>query len=171
MSWLTDDPTPIFIAGGTALLVLLVFLLKTGRGVILLAMAGVVLCIVAAIAIDAMVVTDREVVEQTLLSAAAAAESNNLDAVEKFISPSVPHLNGQARSWISQIILESVSINGIRIEIDDSKTPPVATANFWYVAHGRLKRGDTVHERVPGRLTVKLQKEGDRWLVTDYQRH
>jgi hypothetical protein len=171
MSWFTDNPMPVFVICGITLLVLLGLLLKTGRGVILLAMAGVMLCIVTAIVIDSLVVTDRELVEQTLYDAATAAETNNLDLMAKFISPSVPHLNGQIRSWISQAVLESVNLNSIDIEVNESKKPPTAVANFWFVARGHLKRGDTVYNNFPGRLTVNFQKEGTRWLVTDYQRH
>ena len=39
--WFTEDTTTLFIAGGIAIVVLLGFFFKTGRGALLLAMAGV----------------------------------------------------------------------------------------------------------------------------------
>src|SRR5262245_66549345 len=90
MTWLTEDPTPILIAGGIALIVLLVALLKTGRGVVLMAMVGVALLMGLALLIDKLVVTDRESAADVIYQAAAAAEENKPEVVLSFISPSAP---------------------------------------------------------------------------------
>jgi hypothetical protein len=173
MTWFTDNPTPIFIICGIALLVLLVFLLKTGRGVILLAMVGVVLCIVTAIVIDSIVVTDREQVEQTLFQAAALAEENKLEELlDLFISPSVPHIRGQARSWIAQASrIDDVSVSAIDITVNHKKNPSTARAEFRVYARGEAReRNNPFPFQYMTRMRVDFQREGDRWRVIDYQR-
>jgi hypothetical protein len=169
ITWFTEDPTPIFILGGIALAVLFVFLMKTGRGLVLVAMAGVAAIMGLAVLIDALVVTDRERVEEVIYHAAAAAERNDLDGVAAFVSPSAPQIKTEIRRWIGQLAIESVSIGGLDVTIDRTTSPQTATAKFWYVGQGKWRRGDTVHDRIPGKLKVNFRKEGDRWLVTDYE--
>jgi hypothetical protein len=169
ITWFTEDPMPIFILGGITLAVLLVFLLKTGRGAVLFAMAAVAAFMGMAVLIDALVVTDRERVENVIYKAAAAAERNDLDAVVGFVSPSAPQISAEIRHWISQLIVDSVSIGSLEVELDRSTNPPTATAKFWYIGQGKWRRGDTVHDRIPGKLKVDFRKEGDRWLVTGYE--
>jgi hypothetical protein len=168
--WFTEDPTPILIAGGITLIVLLVFLLKTGRGAILYAMAGVAFFMGLAVLIDKLVVTDRERIEKVIYDAAAAAERNELSAVANYISPSKPAIRSEIQRWIGQVTIESVTVGGLNVEVDRKSTPPTAIARFWFIGKGKLKRGDLAHDTFPGRLLVKFQKEGDRWLVTDYER-
>ena len=103
-TWLVEDPTPVYMLLGTlavalaagfwikrrrayvlgcglVLLTLGVFFLKSGRALILVAMAGVALLMGLAIVIDRVVVTDREQVANIIYDCAAAAERNDLDAV------------------------------------------------------------------------------------------
>ena len=169
ITWFTEDPLPVFILGGIALAVLLILLLKTGRGVVLIAMAATVAIMGLAVLVDALVVTDRERVEEVVYQAAAAAERNDLDGVAAFVSPTVKQIKADLRHWIGQLEIESVSIGGLAVSVDRTKTPLTATARFWYVGQGKWRHGETVHNRVAGRLKVDFRQEGNRWLVTDYE--
>ncbi|MCC7086812.1 MAG: hypothetical protein IT427_17580 [Pirellulales bacterium] len=172
MPWLTDDPFPIYAACGITLVVLLVLLLKTGRGVILVAMVGVLFCIIAASVIDRIVVTDRERVEQTLFEAAALAEQNRLDDLLNYISPSVLPLRLEARRWIGQASkIESVSVSAIDVTVDREKTPPTARAEFRVFVQGLARdRSNSFPFKYLQRIGVDFRLEGDRWMVVDYQR-
>ncbi len=169
ITWFTEDPTPVFILGGITLAVLLVLLMKTGRGVILFAMAATAAIMGLAVLIDALVVTDRERVENVVYQAAAAAERNDIDGVAALVSPSVTQIKADLRHWIGQLEIESVSIGGLDVSVDRTKQPPTATARFWYVGQGKWRHGETVHDRVAGKLKVDFRQEGNRWLVTDYE--
>jgi hypothetical protein len=169
ITWFTEDPTPIFILGGITLAVLFVYLMKTGRGMVLVAMAAVAAFMGLAVLVDAIVVTDRERVEDVVYQAAAAAERNDLDAVAAFVSPSAPQIKIDIRRWIGQLIIESVSIGSLDVEVDRTAGSPTATAKFWYIGQGKSRRGDTVHDRVPGKLKVDFRKEAEHWLVTAYE--
>src|SRR5215813_10738404 len=98
--WFTEDPTPILVGGGLILLVLGGFFLKSGRGIILLAMALVALTMGLAVLIDRLVVTDREAVANTIYDAAAMAERNDLNGVMEIISSDAPEVRAEARHWI-----------------------------------------------------------------------
>jgi hypothetical protein len=169
--WFTEDPTPILVGGGLMLLVLAGFFLKTGRGLVLVGMAVVAMVMGLAVLVDRLVVTDREAVANTIYQAAAAAERNDLNAVMDFISPSAPEVKAEARRWIGQAKVESVSISAMEVTLDRAAKPMTATAEFRVYATGQL-----TDRRMPypfnylSRLLVRLQHSGDRWLVTEYER-
>ena len=169
ITWFTEDPTPIFILGGIMLAVLFVHLMKTGRGLVLVAMAAVAAFMGLAVLVDALVVTDRERVENVIYEAAAAAEHNNLDAVAVFVSPSAPLIKADIRHWIGQLKIESVTIGGLDVSVDHTTSPPTAAAKFWYVGQGQWRRGVTVFERIPGKLKVDFRLENNQWRVIGYE--
>jgi hypothetical protein len=98
-TWFTENPLPILIGGGVVLLVLLVLLLKTGRGVILTAMLGVAVVMGLAVLIDRLVVTDRERIANVIYQGAAAAQRNDLDAIVDLISPSASDVRAASRDF------------------------------------------------------------------------
>jgi hypothetical protein len=116
-----------------------------------------------------LVLTDRERVENVIYQAAAGAERNDLDAVAAFVSPSAPQIKAEIRRWIGQMNIESVSIGSLEVTVDRTTGSPTATAKFWYIGQGKWRRGDTVHDRIPGKLKVDFRKEGEHWLVTGYE--
>ena len=73
MTWLVEDPTPTLVAAALIEAVLVLALVKTGRGVLLWAVGGVALLAVALLALEWLVVTDKEKVEETLSGAARAS--------------------------------------------------------------------------------------------------
>jgi len=172
ITWFTEDPTPIFILGGITLAALFVYLMKTGRGLVLVAMAAVAAFMGLAVLVDALVVTDRERVENVIYEAAAAAEHNDLNAVTAFVSSSVPQITADIRHWIGpngQLAIESVTIGGLDVSVDHTTSPPTAAAKFWYVGQGQWRSGVTVYERIPGKLKVDFRLENNQWRVIGYE--
>jgi len=172
MTWFTEDPTPILIAGGIALAVLLVLLLKTGRGIVLVAMGGVIVLMVLALLIDKFVVTDRERVANVIYQAAAAAEQNKPEVVLSFISPSAPGVKAEAQHWIGRAKkLETVNISAMEVTLDDKAQPPEATAEFRLFARGEVREGQSTYPgQYLGRVWVKLRREAEGWRVISYHR-
>src|ERR1051326_3688214 len=117
-TWFTENPLPILIGGGVALLVLLVLLLKTGRGLILTALLGVAVFMGLALLIDRLVVTDRERVADVINQGAAAAQRNDLDAIVNLISPSATDVRAEARRWVGQARLEEVTIAAMDVTLN-----------------------------------------------------
>ena len=169
MTWFTEDPRPVFVAGGIVLAVLLVLLLKTGRVIVMLAMAAVVLCLVLVAVIDRVVVTDREQVAILIEEGVAAARRNDEAAILAMISPSAPKMRDDARYWLGRIVIEDVDYYGLQVNEDETNDDLIARLAF--VAQGKLKRGDTIYDRIPGRLKITFRKEGDRWMIVEYERN
>lgn len=170
ITWFTEDPTPILVAGGIALFVLLGVLFKTGRGVILLAMAAVALCMALSVLIDCVVVTEREAVENVVYLGAEAAGKNDLAEVEQLISPSAEGLREQARRELSRMKFKSVSVGGLRVNTDHTTEPWSATARFLVRAEGDPQNVDPVYRNYAGRLKLDMKLENGQWRVTGYER-
>jgi hypothetical protein len=171
ITWFTENPTPILIMGGIAIVVLLVFFLRSGRAVLLMAMAGVALFMALTVLIDRLVVTDREQVANVIYQGAADAQRNDLNAIMAIISPSAAQVREEAQHWIGQAKLDDVSISAMDVELNRSANPLTATADFRVFAHGQiLDRGTPYPVNYPVHLTVHLQREPAGWLVTSYER-
>jgi hypothetical protein len=171
ITWFTEDPTMILVIGGLILLVLGGFFLKSGRVAILLAMAGVALVMGAAVVIDRLVVTDREAVANTIYDAAALAEKNDFKTLFGFISPSAPEVKAEAQRWIGGTKLKSVSISAMEVTVNHAAKPMTGTAEFRVFATGERSEKTVSYEgNYLTRLHVDLRKEGDRWMVTGYER-
>ncbi len=114
--------------------------------------------------------TERERVANVMYDAAAAAEQNRLEEVLQCISPAAPHITAEARQWIGQVHLDSVSIHQMDVTLDRATVPPTAVARFIVHAQGAARRGTTVYNNYVGRLRVTMQLENGRWRVIAYTR-
>ena len=166
VTWFTEDPTTLFIAGGVAIIVLLGFFFKSGRGVLLLAIGGVVLLMLLALLIDALVITDREAIENIIYKSAEAAEANRLNEIKEFIAPGASAVRAEADRWIGHIKLEWVSITAMRVDLNKTANPPKAEAVFRVLARGTMSdRNMTIGGGTSSLVTVDFVKQGDRWWV------
>jgi hypothetical protein len=174
LTWFTENPLPILICGAVVLLVLLVLLLKTGRGAILTAMLAVAVVMGLAVLIDRLVVTDREKIANVIYAGAAAAQRNDLEAVIDLISPDAAGVRAEARRWIGQgghARLDEVNITAMEVTLNRATNPPTGTARFRVFARGQvIDREGTFGGPYTEILTVHFRREGDRWMVTGYER-
>jgi len=169
-TWFTENPLPILIGGGVLLLVLLVMLLKTGRGVILTAMLGVAIIMGLALLIDRLVVTDRERVANLVYDAAAAAQRNEIEPIIANILPSATAIRAEARHWIGQAKLSDVTITNMRVDLDRAARPPAAMAVFRVIAKGEVRDRTAVYPGdYFGVITAHFVRQEGRWMLSDYQ--
>jgi hypothetical protein len=169
-TWFTENPLPILTGGGVVLLVLLVLLLKTGRGAILTAMLGVAILMGLAVLIDRLVVTDRERVANLVYEAAAAAQRNEIEPIIANILPSATAVRAEARRWIGQARLSDVTITNMRVDLDRGAKPPVATAVFRVIAKGEIRDRTAVYPGdYFGLITAHFVRSEDRWMLADYE--
>jgi hypothetical protein len=106
-----------------------------------------------------------------IYDAAAMAERNDLNGVMEIILPDAGEVKAEARHWIGQAKIESVSISAMEVTVDRTKKPMTATAEFRVFAIGQItEQHMTYPAKYLGRLHVDLRQSGGRWLVTSYQR-
>ena len=171
MSWLFEDPTMLIASGVLIEALLAVALVKSGRLVLLLAMAGVLALVLAGVFVERLVVTEREQIEATLDGVSRELEANNLEGVLSWIDPAADGMRQDVRARVSQARIREVRVFDLNIDINHYVTPPTAQAHFT----GRIR--GTYRGEAPAsgegmllrRLTVDFRQAGDRWLITDYQ--
>jgi hypothetical protein len=114
------------------------------------------------------IVTDREVITQTLHDGAKAVEGGDLDQIRSFI---VPESQGPLDAVDRHIVNAEVSLvelRDIEIEINDLTSPPQAHADFRVFVE-IMGKGDAagMKVRLNFPFSLELRKEGERWLVFD----
>ena len=168
MTALLEDPTPIILFGIVAEAVLGVILLRTGRAVLLWPMAGVLVLVLAGIGLERLVETDREQVEATLDRAAAAVAANDRDGLLVHIHPSASDTRrlvnwGFGLADFTDAKITHFEVLGFNYLIN----PPRAEVRINGMIHFKLRRGETPYPKRPLKMTLKLQRESDRWLIID----
>jgi hypothetical protein len=167
MAWLTEDPTVVLLALGVVAAGIIVAILKTGRGLYVIWLGGVVLLALLVIVIDRFVVTDREKVEDTLYCAAAALEANDIEATASYLAASGEALQREVRSRMRTMEVRKARIvSDLRIEFSPLEIPPKALATF--LGRVEIKATSVPLEQYLGRVRIHLVKEGDRWLVQSF---
>ncbi len=170
MNWLVEDPTPTLVGILLVEAVLTLALVKTGRGILFAAIAGVALLGAGLLALEWIVVTDKESVEDTLTAAAHALEANDPQAVIRFIDPASP-MRSRVAQEMSRVTINKASFSRLDVTFNRRVTPPTAEADFMGFINGRDRRGELPYENFAGRFVVHLRREGDAWLMTDYEMH
>ena len=119
--------------------------------------------------LERTVVTDTEEVEDTLHGIAEALAAGDLQVAMAAISPNcgqLPHF----RRVLDEVNLNSAWIGAdLEVRINRLTSPPTATAYFTGHADGQDKRGRIPYERFMRKFKVRLEREGDRWLVTQME--
>lgn len=169
MTSLLEDPMPALVAGTLAAVVLGVALVRTGRGIYLLALAGVILATLGFVGLEWLVVTQIEHIEATVEAGAAALESNDLPRTLSFCAPDA-HAPRRAAQWaLAHARFTQVKITDLRVSINRLTSPPTATAEVTALISAGGRSGQFDELSRPVSLRLFLRSQGDRWLVTGYE--
>ena len=114
MLTLLESPLPVILFGIIAEAVLGIVLVRTGRGVLIWVMIGVLVLVSAGVALEWLVVTDVETVEAAFESMAAALETNDPDAVLAHIDPAAADTRNLAAWGLRQVEFTKVGITRAR---------------------------------------------------------
>ncbi|MFV2065629.1 MAG: hypothetical protein ACC645_01515 [Pirellulales bacterium] len=170
MTWLVEDPLPIVLAGIAAEVVLLVILFQTGRGLVMLGMLGVLMVTGLLLAIEWLVVTDRERVEGALYGIASALERHDTEGVLSRIASDATELRGEIEARLARHQIAEARIGGhAEVTFNRLTNPPSATARFFARFKLRGGGGDLPDGNFAGRFTVRLVEEEGQWKVAGYQ--
>ncbi len=172
MNFFFEDPWKFVIIGLIVEIGLLVMLFRSGRGLWLYWMLGLMLATTALIVIERCVVTDREQVEIELYNVATVLETNDVEGVLSFFSPNAKETRGLVQAQMPRFKVESVSIkNDLKIIVNDLTSPPSARAEFHVVITGGTARGDLHGLSLPLSFAVLYERVGGRWLISSYDDH
>ena len=172
MGWLVEDPTAVLVAGGFIEAALAIALFTTGRGVIVIAMAATAILVVAGVLVEKLVVTEVERVQAMFDEISAAGEANDVEKVVSFVDRTKP--TGQAleawmRTGMSQVTIDSVSLYGLKIDVEHGAQPLWARARFRLHVTGRDNLQQIPYTNYSAIFEVWLEKHGDSWKFVDYK--
>ena len=167
MPWFLEHSGPILLAGIVAELVLGSLLVRSGRGMWLWPMGGVLLLTLSGVALERAIQTPKEQVAGTLYAAAAALEENNLEALFEHISSTSRYTPQRARTVLQQYRFRQARITHLEVEINPLTSPPTAVAPLTVLISVEDRHGQPIYTgRV--RLEVLLRWEKDRWRITGH---
>ncbi|MCS7306206.1 MAG: hypothetical protein NZ602_14005 [Thermoguttaceae bacterium] len=168
MPWFLEHSGPILLAGILLEVVLGSLLVRSGRGIWLWPMLGVLLLTCIGVALERWIQTPKEQVASTLYAAASALEENNVDRLFEHISPTAQYTPHRARSALQLYRFRQARITHLEIEINQLTSPPTAVAYLVGLISVEDKQSQPIYTgRV--QLEVLLRWEKDRWRITGHQ--
>ena len=169
MITLVESPIPVLLAGLIAVAILAVLFFNTGRGLFLAIIAGVVVLVLAGLAVERFVVTEREEVETALYGLAGAMEANDKNAAVALLSPSAAETRARAEWAFARFEIKQANISNLEIEINNLTSPPSATAQFDGFIQVHDRKETIPYNAQNFYFTVHFEKEDDRWLITGHE--
>lgn len=166
MGWLFEDSTTVLTAGVLIEVLLAVVLVRTGRGVVLVAMGGVFVVVLLLLVVEFAVVTPGEEVQDTLQEAAAAVEANNVEAFMSFVQPEASGRFSEVRRRMPNFEIKSVRLGQLAVDVENADS---AMARFVASVVAREKSGQIPREQYVARFRIDLKKIGDKWFLTGYE--
>lgn len=166
MNWIFASPWPILIAGLVIEVLLLAALIRSGRGALLAAVAGVGVLTGLLLLVERLIVTETEQVEATLDELSAALVRNDLNAVLAFISPTANDVRTLAQTSLPSVVINEAHIGSdLSIQVNERTNPPTALATFTGRFQFKLVRGASPYENMVRKFRVGLSKQDGRWLI------
>ena len=171
MTWITENPIPLFILGLIAQIILGIALWQTGRGWIVWVMIALALVSIGLIGAEIVLISPKEEVTDTLDELAAALETNDHSKVLAFIAPEASAMRADAARRLKEVKISEATVTGnLQIKFDPPPDPskPIATATFIGRFKAKLLKETTPYDNALLRFKVHFRKENGKWLVTGY---
>jgi uncharacterized membrane protein YeaQ/YmgE (transglycosylase-associated protein family) len=162
-----DSPWPYIAIGVIVEGALALALFVTRRGVLLYAMIGLLLAVVAGVLLERWVITERKRVMMTIDEGVEALKSNSEARMYAVVSPTADETRRQIQRGLELVRVTDVSLHNLTIEINDRANPPTATVQLDAVIYFEGRTSTFGHDRWAGHLLLHLQRSPDRWLILD----
>jgi hypothetical protein len=120
------------------------------------------------LAVERLVVTDREQVEATLDELMAAVEANDVPAALAFIDPAAVDMRADAQALMPTVKVDTARATSVEVELNEQATPPTATSRFRGKLLGLHPRSGTPITYVNQQIDVQWIKRDGRWLADGY---
>jgi hypothetical protein len=171
MNWFFEGPWPILVTGLVLETILVVALVRTGRFVLVWGVVGLGILIGGLLVLERAIVTDNERIRETLDGVAAAVAANDLNGVLALIGPEATKVRKLATESLGRIKVREARVNNdLVIVITRQGGAPSALATFTGRIRADVRTETLGHDTYVGRFSVGLVKEGDKWLVVDFER-
>jgi hypothetical protein len=146
-SWLVEDPTPVYVILGTAVVILLALYWNRRKRGYLYGVGGVFLLIGLVWLIDFLVVTDREKVQAALRAMAGRIQALDVDGAFQFVSDDYdgPHRpKKEFREWCRSR-MAALGVSELRVwdetVVEASAASRTGRAEFMIKGQGSIGQG------------------------------
>ena len=163
--WLTEDAFLPMLIGIFMATVLLLMAWSARNKIVFFAALLVAALTAGIVATEAAIVTDREIVTDLIYELAGHVRANDVDAIDRHISPQAPEISKRMRAAMDRFEILSCTISGVT---DFSAADGKATINFVAWGQGKQRRGGLQSPANP-KVRLDLQQESDEsWKIIDY---
>ncbi len=169
MTVFLESPWPWLFLGIVAEAVLAAVWVTTRQSTLLWGMAGALAFMVVGVAVERLVVTERERVEAAMEGIVAALNANDLDRLlNEYIAPDAGVTRGRASWALGRIHIQRANFHNLRVAINRLTSPITATAEFDGGVDFRDRQGEFPYGHYRAHFVVELELRDGRWLVTDH---
>lgn len=169
MTAILENPLPAIFLGVVVEGVLVALLLGTRKKIWLAPILGVLVLAVGLVVVERLVITEREEVEYTVDSIATALVANDVGAVLSHLSDSAHESRARAEWAMGRVQIDSASVSGLEITVNELTSPPTAKAVFSGVIKFEDRKKEYPYKAYASRFELEFRKEGERWKVTGHQ--
>jgi hypothetical protein len=163
MSWLAEDPLPIWLVGALLLTAALVVYLQLRSIWSLWIIAGVVVLVVGLTLVEQFWITPREAVAQTLEEVLAAVEADDLPTTLSYLSQFAVDVRSDAETLMPRLVIERArAIDTPKITVNGED----ATVEFRALFKARDRQSGHDGGYMDD-VTVGFVHEDERWLIRD----
>lgn len=145
----------------------IVYFQTRSRGSVL-AIGGLILLTIGALAIEQGWQTPTEQVTSATNSLLDAIESNDLASVLRLIDISAANMRSDAEVLMPQFDVENAGAGGLKIEFDNPSDPTTATVNTKALIKARHLKSGITGGYFDG-LQLDFIKRDDKWRVSGYR--
>jgi hypothetical protein len=172
MTWLFEQPLIVVVLGVALIFALGAAWSASGRKELLYAAAAVLVLLIAGLAIERLVITDREAIRATLHTMARDLKNNDRRAVLAHIHPESPELRQKAAAELPNYQFTDCRVTKVHlIDVDSHAEPRSALVEFNVIASGTFREGNVeITSTVPRWVKLHLLLDKDKsWKVVDYE--
>ena len=168
-----DSSIPLLVVGMVIALGCVSGWVKTGYRRLLAGVGIGIAIAILGILLDQLIETDREKLEIVIQSVAADVRAGRVEEAVSHLSPNAGDLRDRARGELRNYKVTGIAIKRpILIEFEPSNGRPTrASAEFNIVVTGGDAGGLIENQQVPRYLIVRFERDGETWLVDDYEHH
>lgn len=163
MTWLAEDPLPVWLVGALLLTFALVVYLQARTSWSVWAMAAVVVLVGLLTIVEWLWLTPREQVERTLREVLVAVEEDDLPRTLSYLAPSAVDSRTDAETLMPRLdIYRARALDTPQIVVNGDE----ATVNFRAFIKARDKSSGADGGYLDD-VQVRFEYDGRRWLVSE----
>lgn len=169
MSSIVESPALIVVVGILGAAGFGIALVRTGRGIYLVAIAVVAAITGAGVLLERLIVTEREEVEAVIDSAASAVRRNDMQGVLDHLAPEARPARSLIQWAFGRAVFDDVRITRLEIKVIKTASPPLAKAVITGFVRCRDRLGEYPYDAVPIDGVLELRKIDGRWRISGYE--